>query len=294
MRVLSMIFLAAAVVVVAPRLAQAEVITKKNASIHFIEDARVPAQEEGLLKQVFAQDGQQVEAGTVLAQIDDKLVTLQHQVANAELEVARRRSQDEISIKYARRAATVYKADYGRMREANKKFHGTFPETDIELARLKWDQFDLQAEKSEFEKGIAELEMKVSEAKMAAAIEHIERSKIRAPWKGVIDRVFHHTGDWVKPGDPILRMIRTDVLRVTCSLDALKYTPADVKDRPVTVTVTLPGGAEEVFTGRITNCSPVIGHSGEFQVWTDLANRERNGELVLRDGRWATMAIELN
>lgn len=293
MRMPLMWVLAFAVVAAAPLFARAEPIVSKNATVYYIEDARVPAQEEGVLLEVIARDGQSVEKGEVLAQIDDKLVNLQLNVADAELAVAKRKSEDDISIRYAKKAAAVNRADYLRLREANERLHGTVPQADIELARLKWDQFELQAEKSESEKIIAGLEMKVSEAKMTAAEEHIERSKIRAPWKGVVDRVARFTGDWVKPGDPILRMIRMDKLRVTCEIDARKYSRQNVFDQPVTVRVTLPGGVVETFTGRITNCSPMIdAYNQVFHAWTELDNRERNGHPILWPGMSAEMTIE--
>ncbi len=292
MRSLLTTFLAAVVVLAATFPARAEWVTKKNATVNFIEDARVPAQEEGLLTRVFAQNGQYVAAGEVLAQVDDTLVQLQLNVAAAELEVAQRRSQDTVSIEFANAAAAVYKAEHERLLRANEKFRGAVTQADIDLARLQHEQYVLQAKKSEFELGIAKLEVKVSKAKMDAAEEHIERSKIKARWEGVVDRVVRFTGDWVKPGDPILRMIRMDKLRVTCSLDATKFGPQDVKGQPVTVRVQLRRGAVETFKSRITNCSSMIEGNDEFHVWTDLDNPKRNGDYVLRPGMWAEMTIE--
>ena len=73
-----------------------------------------------MLLEVLAQDGQQVEAGEVLARIDDTLTQLQKNVAEKELEVAIKRSQDQVSVDYARAAADVAKrgllADAGSQR----------------------------------------------------------------------------------------------------------------------------------------------------------------------------------
>ncbi|HLA83805.1 MAG TPA: HlyD family efflux transporter periplasmic adaptor subunit [Thermoguttaceae bacterium] len=263
-----------------------------NATVYFIEDARVPAQEEGVLRELFVGDGQPVAKDAVLAQVDDTLVKLQHNVANAELAVARRKSEDKISVIYAKRAADVYKKDYERMRDSNARLPGTVPQADIELARLKWDQYDLQAEKSEFDRVNAEYEMKVSEAKMAAAEEHIKRSQILAPWDGVVDRVVRFTGDWVKPGDPILRMIRMDKLRVTGEIDARQYRREDVIGRPVTVQVELTKGVYQTFTGRITDGSHMIEANNAFHVWTEIDNPRRGNDYLLQPGMWAKMTIE--
>jgi multidrug resistance efflux pump len=296
MRIVLSIFAVAIVALAASPATPAEPIVKKDATVNFIEDARVPAEEEGILTEVLAKDGQEVAKGQVLAKIDQKLVELQRDVAQAEFVVAQRRSQDYISIDYANKAAAVFRADYERKLNINVKMSGVISKAEIEQARLQWEQYILQAQKSEFERGIAELDMKVSEAKRKAAQEHIERSNIVARWNGVIDRVARFTGDWVKPGDPILRMYRMDRVRVTCNIDAFKYTPQDVDGQGVTVTVTLPGNVVETFQSRVERCSSSVDLNDTFQVWTELDNRRAGGRpdgyWILRPNMIVTMTIQ--
>jgi len=294
MRTFSMTLLVCAVALAAPPLAGAGTIDAKNATIHFIEDARVPAQEEGVLKEVSARDGQQVAKDQPLAMVDPTLVELQLNVAEAELAVAKRRSEDDVGVRYARGAAAVYEQDYRRYKEANRRIPGTVPESDVDLARLKAEEYRLQEEKSQSELIIAGLEMKVSQAKMTAAQEHIRRSTITAPWDGVVDRVVRFTGDWVMQGDPILRRIRMDKVRVTCEIDARKYSRRDIIGRPVTVRVALSGGVVETFTGQITNCSAMIdAYNNLFLAWIELDNRKRDGDWVLWPGMTAAMTIDV-
>ena len=91
----------------------AESVTKSDCLISLIDEAQVPAQEQGLLTEVLAQDGQQVEAGQVIARIDDVLAKLQLDVAQRELEVAQKRAEDQVSVEYARAAAAVTSATTG-------------------------------------------------------------------------------------------------------------------------------------------------------------------------------------
>lgn len=272
-------------------LAQAGLIIKNDATVDFIDEARVPAQEEGVLEVVSVQQGQEVREGDVLAKIDDTLVQLQLKVAGEELKVAEQRFKDEISIEYARAAARVYYADYNRLKEANMEVGGVVSDAEVELAGLKYKQYVLQAKKSKYEQIISGLEMNVSQAKLDAAKEHIERSKIKAPWDGVVDEMIRYKGDWVKPGDPIVHMVRMDRLRVTCSVEIDRYRPQDIKGRPVTVRVDRPGGPK-IFKGTITNWSPLVGSDNKFKVWTDLDNPKVNGFRILMPGMWATMTIE--
>jgi multidrug efflux pump subunit AcrA (membrane-fusion protein) len=271
----------------------AESVTKPDCLVSLVDEAQVPAQEEGVLKEVLAQDGQQVEANQVIARIDDTLSVLQKDVAVAEFKVANRRAQDRVSVEYAQAAANVAKRDYWRKKEANDKVPGSVTQADIDLANLQFVQYDLQTRKSEFELEIAALEAKVKEASLKAADEHIVRREIKAPWAGAVDRVIRHAGDWVKPGDPLLRLLRMDKLRVKCSLNAADRAPSEVVGRPVAITVKLARGRSAAFQGKVTGVSPLVEGNDTFLVWAEVDNRKENGFWLLRDGMRADMTIEL-
>lgn len=271
----------------------AESVTARDCLISLIDEAQVPAQEDGVLMEVLAQDGQQVEAGEVIARIDDTLSKLQKKVAEAELEVAKKRSEDQVSVDYARAAARTYWKDYDRKKEVNENVPGAVPQADIEMAALKYEEYRFQTKKAQFELGIAALEVNVKEASVAAADEHIRRRAIRAPWGGVVDRVIRHTGDWVQPGDPLLRLVRMDKLRVKCFLSAAEHAPGDVMGRPVSIVVKLARGRTTTFQGKVLGISPLVEANRTFLVWAEIDNRKANGFWLLRDGMRADMTIEL-
>ncbi|MEA1950132.1 MAG: HlyD family efflux transporter periplasmic adaptor subunit, partial [Planctomycetota bacterium] len=226
--------------------------------VSLIEEAQVPAQESGELMSVIARDGQQVPAGEVLARIDDNLAKLELDIRQTELAVAQKRAQDMVSIDYAKAAAKVLEADYWRKINSNKQVPGSVPKADVERALLEYEQYRLQITKSEFELEIAALEVKVSEAQAAAAKKHITRREIKAPWDGIVDEVHRHTGDWVQPGDPVLRLVRMDYLRIKATIKADEYSPDEIIGRPVTVKVKLARGATDTFEGKIAGVSPLV------------------------------------
>ncbi len=285
--------MAATVGPLAGRPAWATPVVFPDSLVSLIEEAQVPAQESGELMAVIARDGQQVSAGEVLARIDDKLTKLELDVRKTELDVAVKRSQDMVSIKYAEAAAAVFKADYWRMVNSNKKVPGSVPKAEIEKAHLQYEQYRLQMVKSEFELEIAALEVKVSQAQVDAAQMHITRREIKAPWDGIVDEVHRHTGDWVNPGDPVLRLVRMDHLRIKASLSAYEHAPHEVAGRPVTVLVKLAHGATETFTGKIAGVSPLVDGNNQFLVWAAIANKKLNGYWTLRAGMEVVMTIHL-
>ena len=125
---------------------------------------------------------------------------------------------------------------------------------------------------------------------MEAAQKAIERREIRSPIDGVVEEVFPHQGEWLQPGDPLARVIRTDRLYVEGYVDAARWNPADVRDRPVTVEARLAGDQQESFKGRIFNVKPRM-ESGNYRVVAEVDNREVEGEWLLRAGQFVTIKI---
>ena len=73
----------------------------------------------------------------------------------------------------------------------------------------------------------------------------------------MIVQVHKHLGDWVEPGDKLLRLIRLDRLRTEAFLDAAQATPG-MEGRAVSLSVEQPGKAAIVFPGKLIFVSPEI------------------------------------
>ena len=265
---ISRISLAAIVLLIATSTSLfAETVKKENCLIMLIDEAQVAAQESGMLTDVLAQDGQQVEKDQPLAKIDDDLALLQRKVSEAELKVSEKESENYISVDYAKATADVAFRECQRHQEANAKIPNAIAQSDVDKARLALKEANTYIEKALFDLDVKKFEVDVKKASLEAADEHIKRRTIIAPWAGAVDRVIRHKGDWVEPGDPILRLIRMDKLRVKCSLDGALYNPADVNGQPVRVTVNLARGQKATFDGTVIGISPIVQADNHFQVW---------------------------
>jgi hypothetical protein len=89
-------------------------------------------------------------------------------------------------------------------------------------------------------------------------------------------------------------MIRLDRLSVQHRADSRAYNPADLADRPVTVQVTLPGGRNAEFQGKIIFVESEIGVAdSSFWVRAEVENRKENGQWVLRPGMEANMLVKI-
>jgi multidrug resistance efflux pump len=126
-----------------------------------------------------------------------------------------------------------------------------------------------------------------------AAENGIERRLLKSPLDGVVVQVFPHQGEWMQPGDPLARVVRTDKVKVEGYVDAAAWDPEQVRDRPVTVQVTLAKDRRESFAGRMVFVSPLDESGGDYRVVAEVENRrdEASQQWLLRAGKTASMTV---
>jgi len=269
-------------------------LTLSGCLVTLIDEVEVAAQEQGTLTELAVAEGQQVKEGDLLARIDDKQVRAMAEVAQYKLDVANEEAGNDVNKRYAEKAADVAKAELEGAVETNRRAPGAISQTEIRRLALQHEQFLLQIEQAVYELGIAETTIKVREAELKAANEDVARRQILAPVDGVVEKINHRRGEWVQPGEMVVKVLRVDSLWVEGYVDALRYTPGDVRGRPVMVTVALPGRQEQ-FQGKISFASELIEVGPRFLIKAEVQNRQdsRTGEWLLRSGLTATMTISL-
>ena len=275
-------------------VASSGAIVLPNCLISLIEEAQVPAQvpsiEGGVLLQLHFKEGQLVKQNELLAEVDDVRARLQQDAAVAKLKVAEEKATSDIGVRYAKAAAELAKAMWEVAVETNRRVENTIPQVEVRKLLLDAKRAFLEIEQADLQERIDELEVAVSQAELKAAVENIKRYKILSPMDAVVRKVYRHRGEWVKPGEPVMHVVRVDQLRVEGVLNIRKYLPSDVVGKPVTVAVTFPHG-EELFKAQVTFVDPDIQSGGDYWVWAEVQNRQRNGQFVLLPGMNATMTI---
>lgn len=259
-----------------------------------IYEVEVPAQEAGVLMKLEVVEGQHVDEGQLMAGIDDKQARAAAEVAEYKLEAAKEEAGNDVNRRYAEAAAAVAKAEVESAVAANRKAPGAVPQTEINRLLLQQRQFELQIEQAVYELGIAQTSVKVREAEMKAAQEDVAHRQILAPFSGVVEKIHRRKGEWVQPGDPVLKLLQVDSLWIEGFVDASRYTPGDLRGQPVLVTVSLPGRQEQ-FQGNVVFASEVIEAGPQFLVKAEVKNRQdpRTSDWLLRSGMNAVMTIQL-
>jgi multidrug resistance efflux pump len=279
----------------------AEEPTIDHCYVSLIDDVQVSAQEAGLLvilrnaqgRTWKTDDGQAVQLGTLLAQVDDRQPRLEQQAAKAELTASLARAEDDIEVRFSEAAYRVAQAEYQAAIEVNRKVPGTVPATEVRRLELTQHRAFLQIEKSKTDQSVAKLNAEVSQAAVDSAAAAVARRQITSPVDGIVLAVLKQPGEWVQAGEPVVRVARMDRLRVEGYLSAAQFNASELADRPVTVQFELARGRKAELPGRVTFVSPIVQAGNRYRLRAEVENRQENGQWLLRPGMEARMIVLL-
>jgi multidrug efflux pump subunit AcrA (membrane-fusion protein) len=270
----------------------ADGIKLPNCSLALDEEAQIPGQEPGVLLKILVREGQSVAEGDLLAQIDDVIPQLQKDVAGYKLDVANKQADDKVDREFAEASFAVAKAEYQQAMEANARVQNTVPQAEVRRRLLECEKMRLSIEKANKDLAVNALQAKVAKGEVDAAEAMIKRRQLIAPFDAIVVELTRHRGEWVQAGEPVLKLVRVDRLRVDGSLDAKDYHQADIEGRPVVVTVSLPDKRIERFNGTIEYVKPLV-EGGMFQVRAKIQNHKLGNGWAVYPGMPAEMTIQL-
>lgn len=276
-----------------PPIQSAGEVTLPRCLLALIEEAEVPAREAGQLVAFEAYEGQPVEKDAFLAQIDDSIAKMEKIVAQKELAISEEEANSDINIKFSQKATKVAEMEYEKAVDANKQFKETVSHSELMRRLFEWERSRLSIDKAMQDQKIAKLTADAKQAQVDASDEKIQHRIITAPIQGIVVRKYKKYGEWVNPGDPVVRIIRMDRLRIEGLVDADYFSGADLRGRPATVRAELAHGRVEQFDGKIVYVHPEIEPGHKRRVWAEVVNRREDDEWLLQPGLRADMTIHL-
>ena len=265
--------------------------TIQHCQVFLIQDVEVPAEQAGRLVRVDVREADIVEPGDLLAQIDDRQAQLEKTAAELERNAAQTRADDDIEVRFSIKSLELAAAELNQDVEINRVSPGVISMSEIRRKRLARHRAELQIDRSKLDLRVAQMTADVQQAAVLAAEENILRRQIKAPFKGVVIDVLKQEGEWVDIGEPVIRVVRMDRLRVDGFLDGKEFNPSDLGDRDVAVTVQLARGQVVQFTGRVTFISPLVQAGNHYRIRAEVENRQHQGHWLLRPGMNATMTV---
>jgi multidrug efflux pump subunit AcrA (membrane-fusion protein) len=267
-----------------------------NCLISAYQQAQVPAQQAGVLDAYepnTGREGVQVVKGDVLAHLDKTDLLAKKEGAELAIEVAEAKANSDAELEVAKATKAVAEKELEGAKIANKRNAGTVPLNELRRMELTVDKTFHEIRLREVERGNAALEAKVKRAELKAVNVELDRREVKSPLDGVVVERLKHEGEWVQPGETIIKIVRLDRLRVEGFVPANQYLPQQMAGAPVVVSVELPGGKTETAEGTIEFVSPVVEASGEYRVWTEIENRKVGKHWLFAPGTSAKMQVTL-
>lgn len=189
------------------------------------EQATVRAEVAGAVLQTYAEQGQRVTSGQLLARIDDSAI--RDQVLSARSAVTTAQNNADVAARQQARSEALVKA-------------GAIAERDVELTRNQ-----LSA---------AQAQLANARAMLANAQKQLDKTSIRAPFTGIVSARQVSAGDVVQPGGALFTVVNPATMRLEASVPADQLAEVHV-GAPVEFTVN--GYPGRHFTGRVTRINPV-------------------------------------
>jgi multidrug efflux pump subunit AcrA (membrane-fusion protein) len=238
--------------------------------------------------------------------------------------IAALKAENDVAVRHATKSRDTSKVEYERAVQARKAFEKSVSLTEIDRLKLILERNELEIEKAEFEKALADLQRQAEDsilteqdqvlARLRLAVEQaklqkevdgltrdlkaraadqaklqLSRRQIRSPLDGVVVETLRHRGEWLEPGQRVLRVVRLDRLKVEGFVDSRQII-GSLRGAAVRVLVQ-PSDEDKsvVVKGKIVFVSPEIDPvNGQVRVWAEV----ENPDLTLRPGLPAEMVID--
>lgn len=227
-----------------------------SANLDPVWSAEISPKFSGRLDRLYVDEGDVVNAGQVLAQMDTAELASQVYQAEGALYSAQANRQDAV-------------ADYDR----NAKLYeqGAVSKKEYESSRFKQD--NAAGSYSAAQGGLKVLQ------------ERLDSATIRSPRTGVVTRRFLHEGYYVNSGTPIISVADTTELLAVADVGE-GHIGSIYLGAPVDIRVAAYG--DEIFRGKITRISPVAQLPARtFRVEINIPNQDQR----LKGGMFSTITI---
>jgi RND family efflux transporter MFP subunit len=247
-------------------------IVAESALIRVIDNVAIPARASGVLALLNVDDGDLVKKGTLLAKVDDTEEVLIHQRAVIESDLAGERARNDVAIRAAEKALEFAKQEYLRLKRASEGIPGSVSISELEESRVNSEQAELEVEKANHEHLLESHNKRLKAAEEAVALHSKDIHQILAPVNGMVVEILRRPGEWVEPGEDVLRIMRIDRLRAE-GLVPFQFVTPDLTGSPAEITVAIPGRAEVTAKGQIVFVNPELNPvNGRVRVRAEFEN----------------------
>jgi len=222
-------------------------------------------------------------------------------------QIADQKAENDVRVQASKKAELVAENELKRATEARRQFVDSVSQSEIDNLRLSYERTVLETKQAEFERvieglqaeaeaeaanshqlGVERYTLELAQAKVEQQVQRLQANLqlhqlklaelassmqvIQSPIDGVVVERYRNLGDWVKAGEPVIRVIRLDRLR------AEGFITADQLDRfAVGQAVQLTIERSEKSTVQRKGVVKFISRelepvSGEIRFWVEFDN----------------------
>lgn len=262
--------------------------------ISAIHEVEVPAKRVGALMSLSKREGQEVEKGAVVANIDDQDARARVRAAEFRQQQARLQAENVFRIQAAEKAAEAASYEHKQSVQINNRSPGAVSEFEIKRSSVQAERLGLTAKSEKLAVEEASYLEQERQQEILIATNDLHDRKVRSPINGIVAELLRHDGEWLRQGEPIMRIIQMDVLKAEAYVSLNDVLPFEVAGRTVSILWRVGNGKPQIFENcRISFVSPEVEPGGRYRVWADVPNRRWKGsnQWILRPGMVAEMVF---
>lgn len=262
-------------------------------SVHLIDDIEIPARESGVLTELKVKEGDAVPSNKVIGTIDQTLLQIERERAEAKLDIAREMASDTSAIDVARKKYALAKHEYEVASRLASK--GSKSNQERMRARYSKDASAAEVTVAKMKQREALGQARVEEVNLKQISQMISNSQVATEFDGQVLEIFKHPGEWVNKGEPIVHFARIERVWVEGTVSADECNIQDVMGQKTIITLKQAGGEAVTFNGTIVSIPLKMEAAGSrFRVKAEVQNRFENGAWLLRPEAQLSMKIDLS
>ncbi len=271
-----------------------ETIEIADAQVSLIQNTFVAAPIAGVAAEVLVSEGDQVDKGCRLIQLDSEQAETELEAARAAYEAAGLESGNDVDARYAKRTLEVRQQELTQSIDANRQFSGSVSDAEIAKQELVVDQARLAIEQADHDLQVAKARAREKFASTRIVETLLKKHGVEAPVSGLVVEVAVEPGEWVEPGKPIVRIVSLNPIRVECFVEGAIH-GAELVGRAIEFfpTASSRQAADEPtqpLVGQVTFVSPELHPvTGQARLWATIENPQLRARAGMR-GRLVILA----
>ncbi|MBL8850652.1 MAG: HlyD family efflux transporter periplasmic adaptor subunit [Planctomycetaceae bacterium] len=240
--------------------------------IRAVERTDVPAREFGTLTAVEVHPGDKVQAGQLLLQIGDEEPLLELARARLKAQVATEKATDDVDLRFARKSLEVEQSELSRVQAGLERLPGSISAAELDQLQLNVERAALAVEQAELTLRLSKLEADSLQQEVLIAERQVERRRIVSPINGVVVEIKPHIGEWVEPGETVVRVLNMEKVQAE-GFVAVKHSLLLSTQSRATLTIELPDGRTRDYVGQLTLVGQEVDSvNGQILVWAEIDN----------------------